>query len=129
MPRKKYDQKKGKKKRVVQRGRIYVTATFNNTIVSITDTKGDVIAWSSTGASGFKGSRKSTSYAATITAENAVNQAKNYGLREAEVYIKGPGPGRSVILRVLRSKGIKMSLIADMTPMPHNGTRPRKSRN
>ncbi len=115
--------------KVVQSARIYVTATFNNTIITVTDQKGNTVAWSSTGSSGFKGSRKSTSYAATVAANNAISKAMNHGMKQAEVYIKGPGPGRSVALRVLRGKGINISLIADMTPMPHNGTRPRKSRN
>jgi len=97
--------------------------------VTVTDQKGNVVAWSSTGSSGFKGSRKSTSYAAAVAAENAITKAINLGMKEAEVYIKGPGPGRDVALRVLRAKGTNITLIADMTPMPHNGTRPRKQRN
>lgn len=116
--------------RVITKGRLYVTATFNNTIVSVTDEKGDVLCWETTGGSGFTGSRKSTPYAATITVENAVNKAKNnYGMNQMDVYLKGPGPGRDVALRVLRAQGIKISLIADLTPVPHNGTRPRKARN
>lgn len=125
----KYNSKKSGQKKVVNTARIYVTATFNNTIITITDQKGNTLAWSSTGSSGFKGSRKSTSYAATIAAENAINQALNMGMKQAEVFIKGPGPGREVALRVLRGKGVEISLIADMTPMPHNGTRARKQRN
>ncbi len=125
----KYSSKKKKSAKVVNTARIYVTATFNNTLVSVTDTNGGVIAWSSTGSSGFKGSRKSTSYAATIAAENAVGKAVEVGMRQAEVFIKGPGPGREVALRVLRSKGVEVTMIADMTPVPHNGTRPRKQRN
>ncbi|HDQ15631.1 MAG TPA: 30S ribosomal protein S11, partial [Bacteroidetes bacterium] len=89
----------------------------------------DVVAWSSTGSSGFKGSRKSTSYAATVTAENAVGKALDLGMRQADVFIKGPGPGREVALRVLRNKGVEINMIADMTPEPHNGTRSRKQRN
>lgn len=125
----KYSSKKKKSSKVVNTARIYVTATFNNTLVSVTDAGGNVIAWSSTGSSGFKGSRKSTSYAATIAAENAVGKAVDYGMRQAEVFIKGPGPGREVALRVLRGKGVEVTMIADMTPEPHNGTRPRKQRN
>ncbi len=124
-----YNSKKKQSKKVVTVARIYVSATFNNTIVTITDQKGNVVAWSSTGSSGFKGSRKSTSYAAAVAAENAITKAINLGMKEAEVYIKGPGPGRDVALRVLRAKGTNITLIADMTPMPHNGTRPRKQRN
>ncbi|MEN8253006.1 MAG: 30S ribosomal protein S11 [Patescibacteria group bacterium] len=114
--------------KVVARGRIYVTATFNNTLASVTDEKGNVLCWSSTGESGFSGSRKSTPYAATITVENAVNRSKAYGMREMDVFIKGPGPGRDVALRVLRAAKIKIGMIADVTPVPHNGTRPRKAK-
>ncbi|HNV45335.1 30S ribosomal protein S11 [Candidatus Woesebacteria bacterium] len=116
--------------KIVPKGRLYVSATFNNTIVSVTDEKGNVLCWESTGGSGFSGSRKSTPYAATITVENAINKAKNnYGMNQMEVYLKGPGPGRDVALRVLRAQGIGVALIADLTPVPHNGTRPRKARN
>ena len=116
--------------RTVTKGSLYVSATFNNTLVSITDEKGNVLCWESTGGSGFSGSRKSTPYAATITIENAINKAKNnYGMNQMDVYLKGPGPGRDVALRVLRAQGIKVNLIADLTPVPHNGTRPRKARN
>ena len=112
----------------VPKGRLYVTATFNNTLVSITDENGNVLAWTSAGESGFSGSRKSTPYAATITLENAINKAKTFGMNEMDVFIKGPGPGRDVTLRVLKAQGIKVSLLADMTPIPHNGTRPRKAK-
>ena len=116
--------------KTVTRGRLYLSATFNNTLVSISDEKGNVLCWESTGGSGFSGSRKSTPYAATITVENAINKAKNnYGMNQMEVYLKGPGPGRDVALRVLRAQGIRVTLIADLTPVPHNGTRPRKARN
>jgi len=123
--------KKNQKKkatRVVPSGRLYVSATFNNTLVSITDEQGAVLCWASTGEAGFSGSRKSTPYAATVTLENAINKAKNYGMSKMDVFIKGPGPGRDVALRVLRAQGIKVSMIADLTPVPHNGTRPRKAR-
>ncbi|MBT4123898.1 MAG: 30S ribosomal protein S11 [Candidatus Pacebacteria bacterium] len=121
---------KSKKKitRVIKKGKMYVSATFNNTLVSITDEKGAVVSWASTGAAGFSGSRKSTPYAATITVENAVNKAKTFGMNEMDIFIKGPGPGRDVALRVLRAQGIKISMIADTTPIPHNGTRPRKAK-
>lgn len=114
--------------RVVPSGRLYVSATFNNTLVSITDEQGAVLCWSSTGEAGFSGSRKSTPYAATVALENAINKAKNYGMSKMDVFIKGPGPGRDVALRVLRAQGIRVSMIADLTPVPHNGTRPRKAR-
>lgn len=114
--------------RVVPAGRMYVTATFNSTLVSVTDEKGNVICWSSAGEAGFSGSRKSTPYAATITVENAVNKAKAFGMNTVDVFIKGPGPGRDVTLRVLRAQGLKVNMIADMTPDPHNGTRPRKAK-
>lgn len=114
--------------RAVPKGRMYVQATFNSTLVSITDDKGNVLCWASTGESGFSGSRKSTPYAATITVENAINKARNYGMNQMDVYLKGPGPGRDVALRVLRAQGIKVSMIADTTPVPHNGTRPRKAK-
>ena len=114
--------------RNIPRGRLYVTATFNSTLVSVTDEGGNVVCWSSTGESGFTGSRKSTPYAATITVENAIAKARNYGMSQMDVFIKGPGPGRDVALRVLRAQGIKVGMIADMTPLPHNGTKPRKAK-
>lgn len=115
-------------KKVVQKGRLYVTATFNSTLASITDESGNVLCWTSAGESGFTGSRKSTPYAATITIENAVAKARNFGMQAMDLFIKGPGPGRDVALRVLKAQGIKVSMIADMTPDPHNGTRPRKAK-
>lgn len=114
--------------RSVPKGRMYVSATFNNTLVSITDEKGNILCWSTTGASGFGGSRKSTPYAATITVENVLNKAKAFGMSEIDVYLKGPGPGRDVALRVVRAQGMKVNMIADTTPSPHNGTRPRKAK-
>ena len=114
--------------KLVPRGRLYVTATFNSTLVSVTDAEGNVLCWSTAGESGFTGSRKSTPYAATITVENAINKARDYGMNQMDVYIKGPGPGRDVALRVLRAQGMRVNMIADMTPIPHNGTRPRKQK-
>lgn len=114
--------------RAVPKGRLYVTATFNNTVVSVTDDKGNVLCWASTGEAGFTGSRKSTPYAATITVENAVNKAKNYGMQEVDIYLKGPGPGRDVALRVARAQRLRINMIVDKTPVPHNGTRPRKAK-
>ena len=113
---------------LVQKGRLYVTATFNSTLASITDENGNVLCWATAGESGFTGSRKSTPYAATITVENAVNKAKAFGMQSMALFIKGPGPGRDVALRVLKSQGIKVPMIVDMTPSPHNGTRPRKAK-
>ena len=116
------------KTRVVPRGCLYVTATFNSTLASVTDDEGNVLCWSTAGESGFSGARKSTPYAATITIENALNKARNFGIQSLAVYIKGPGPGRDVALRVLKAQGIRVTMIADMTPLPHNGTRPRKAK-
>lgn len=117
-----------KQTRAVPKGRLYVTATFNSTLASVTDENGNVVCWASTGESGFTGSRKSTPYAATITVENAIAKARNFGMNQMDVFIKGPGPGRDVALRVLRAQGIKVGMIADMTPVPHNGTKPRKAK-
>jgi small subunit ribosomal protein S11 len=112
----------------VEQGRIYVLATFNNTLVTVTDEFGNTLTWSATGEVGFKGSRKSTPFAATTAIEQAINTAKDRGLREAAVYIKGPGPGRDAALRVLRNSGIKITAMYDVTPIPHNGTRSKKPR-
>ena len=114
--------------RSVPNGRVYITATFNNTLVSITDDQGNVLCWASTGGAGFTGSRKSTPYAATVTMENALNKAKVYGMHSIDVFLKGPGPGRDVALRVIKAQGLRIGMIADMTPMPHNGTRARKAK-
>lgn len=112
----------------VSQGRMYITATFNNTLATFTDQEGNAICWGSTGRVGFSGSKKSTPYAATVAISRVVEEAKSRGARELEVYIKGPGPGRDAALRVLRSSGLKISLIADVTPIPHNGNRPRKKK-
>jgi small subunit ribosomal protein S11 len=120
-----------KKRRItkaIPQGRMYITATFNNTLATITDQNGNTLCWGSTGKSGFTGSRKSTPYAATVSLEKLVDEGKEFGIREIEVFIKGPGPGRDAALRVLRESGIKISMIADVTPIPHNGTRPRKKK-
>jgi small subunit ribosomal protein S11 len=119
--------KKTKSKRITK-GNIYITATFNNTIINVTDSNGNTACWGSSGRSGFKGSRKSTPYAATTAVEDVIRRAKMMGLNEAKVYIKGPGPGRDAVLRVLRGSGIKITMIADVTPIPHNGCRPKKRR-
>lgn len=115
-------------KRQVPRGRVYVQATFNNTIVTVTDEQGNTICWGSSGNAGFSGSRKSTPYAATVTVEKALDKSRDFGLRNVDVYIKGPGPGRDAILRVIKAKGLRVGMIADVTPIPHNGTKPRKRR-
>ncbi len=112
----------------VTSGRVYVTATFNNTLVTITDNKGNTIAWSSAGASGFKGARKSTPFAAITAVEKVATKAKSMGMVSAEVYIKGPGSGRDAAIRALKSAGLNITMIADVTPVPHNGTRAKKKR-
>lgn len=120
---------KTKKYKEIRVGKIYVSASFNNTLVTITDLEGNTLAWGSSGSSGFKGTRKSTPFAATTAVERVVNDARQkYGLEEAEIYIKGPGPGRDASLRAIKSAGLKISIIADVTPMPHNGPRPKKKR-
>ena len=120
--------KKKKVKKTVPVGIAHIHATFNNTIVTITDPKGDVVAWSSSGCNGFKGSRKSTPFAAQIAGETAARKAKDMGVRSVSVLIKGPGSGRESALRALAAQGLNITLIKDTTPMPHNGCRPRKSR-
>tara|TARA_B100000123_G_scaffold249764_1_gene208203 strand:+ start:211 stop:654 length:444 start_codon:yes stop_codon:yes gene_type:complete len=120
--------KKKKIKRVIPSGIAYVQSSFNNTIVSIADTQGNVISWSSAGQKGFKGSRKSTPYAAQIAADSAATKALEYGMKNLTVEIKGPGSGRETALRALQARGFKILSIKDTTPMPHNGTRPPKKR-
>ena len=115
-------------KKNITSGIAYVQATFNNTIVSITDDNGNVVAWSSAGSKGFKGSRKSTPYAAQITADTAATKAQEHGLKTLTVKLKGPGSGRETALRALQSRGFKILSIKDITPMPHNGSRPPKKR-
>jgi len=115
-------------KKQIARGRMYVVATFNNTLVTITDDQGNVMASGTTGMAGFSGSRKSTPYAATMAIERVLNLGRERGLKQVGVYIKGPGAGRDAVLRVLRNSGLKIALLADVTPMPHNGTRPKKQR-
>ena len=117
-----------REKRVVPRGRAYVHATFNNTIVPFTDQQGNTLAWGSAGKTGFKGSRKSTPYAARVAAEEASKAAKELGMQEVEIFIKGPGPGRESAIRAIQSLGIKVRSITDTTPVPHNGCRPPKRR-
>jgi small subunit ribosomal protein S11 len=120
--------KKVKLKRDISSGIAFVNSTFNNTIISITDEHGNVISWSSAGLKGFKGSRKSTPYAAQIAADDAGNKAYDQGLRILSVQVKGPGSGRETALRALQSRGFKITSIKDTTPLPHNGTRAPKKR-
>lgn len=110
------------------RARVYITATFNNTIVTFTDGEGKTICWGSSGVSGFKGARKSTPYAATTTMDGAARKAMAQGVKEVEVRVKGPGQGRDAALRALRAVGLKMNMIADVTPIPHDGPRAKKRR-
>jgi small subunit ribosomal protein S11 len=126
MPRRTRTKKKEKKN--IANGVVHIQSTFNNTIVTITDAVGNVISWSSSGVMGFKGSRKSTPFAAQMTAEDAVKKAQEHGLRNVEVYVKGPGAGRESALRALQSAGLNVSMIRDVTPIPHNGCRPPKRR-
>ncbi|HOK05943.1 MAG TPA: 30S ribosomal protein S11 [Syntrophales bacterium] len=119
---------KKKEKKNIPEGIAHIQSTFNNTIVTITDLSGNVIAWSSAGIQGFKGSRKSTPFAAQLAAEDAVKKAKEHGLRTVQVYVKGPGAGRESALRSLQAAGLTITLIRDVTPIPHNGCRPPKRR-
>ncbi len=113
---------------VSDKGKVYITSTFNNTLVTVTNDNGDVIAWGSAGAAGFKGTRKSTPYAAGAAMESVVKKAVEKGLKTVEVYVKGPGAGRDTALRAIKSGGLSISLIADITPIPHNGPRAKKKR-
>ena len=119
---------KKKTKKNVQTGIVYIQSTFNNTIITITDVSGNVLSWSSAGARGFKGSRKSTPFAAQVAAESAGKAAQECGVKNLEVRIKGPGPGRESAVRALNALGLKITSISDVTPVPHNGCRPPKRR-
>jgi len=127
-PKKSSYSKKKKSKKNVLNGIAYVQSTFNNTIISIADTSGNVISWASSGQKGFKGSRKSTPYAAQVAADAAASKAVEYGMKVLSVEVKGPGSGRETALRALQAKGFKIISIKDTTPMPHNGSRPPKKR-
>ena len=120
--------RKKRERRVVPRGAAHIKASFNNTIISLTDPAGNVIAWSSAGASGWKGSRKSTPYAAQVAAENAARKALDLGLKTVEVFVRGPGAGREAAIRALEATGLEVTAITDVTPIPHNGCRPPKRR-
>jgi small subunit ribosomal protein S11 len=117
-----------KGKRTLSSGQVHIFSTFNNTIVTITDNKGNTVTWGSSGSVGFKGSRKSTPFAARLAAEQAIKAAMAMGMQEAELYVKGPGPGREAAIRAVQSLGIKVTSITDVTPVPHNGCRPPKKR-
>ena len=120
--------KKRRVKKSVDRGQAHIQSTFNNTIVTITDLKGNTVSWSSAGQLNFKGSKKSTPYAAQMASDNAARIAREYGMKTVEVYVKGPGSGREVAIRALQSAGLEVTMIKDVTPVPHNGCRPPKRR-
>lgn len=119
---------KKKDRKNISNGVVHVNATFNNTIITITDTQGNTISWSTSGSNGFKGSRKSTPYAAQVTAEVAAKKAQDHGMKTVAVEVKGPGSGRESALRALQAVGFQVTSIRDVTPVPHNGCRPRKRR-
>jgi small subunit ribosomal protein S11 len=126
-PSKKVVRKK-KERKNISNGVAHIQATFNNTIITITDPVGNVLAWSTAGAKGFKGSRKSTPFAAQMAAEDCAKKAQEHGMRSVEIYVKGPGSGRESALRALQAAGFSISFIKDVTPIPHNGCRPPKRR-
>lgn len=117
-----------KAKRTLSSGQVHIMATFNNTIVTISDPGGNTVAWGSAGSAGFKGSRKSTPFAARLAAEQAIKAAMSMGLQEVEVFVKGPGPGRESAIRAVQALGLRITAISDITPVPHNGCRPPKKR-
>ena len=120
--------RKRKERKLVERGAAHISSSFNNTIVTITDTQGNALSWASSGGLGFRGSRKSTPYAAQTAAETAAKAAMEYGLKSVEVFVKGPGSGREAAIRALQAVGLEVSMIKDVTPIPHNGCRPPKRR-
>ncbi len=128
MPTRRNTRTKRRDRRHVDRGVAHIRSTFNNTIVTITDPQGNALSWASAGGSGFKGSRKSTPFAAQLAAETAAKGAMEYGLKEVEVLVKGPGSGREAAIRSLQAAGLEVSMIKDVTPIPHNGCRPPKRR-
>lgn len=128
MPQKKRTRVKKRERKSIPAGKAYIQSTFNNTIVTLTDPQGNVIAWGSSGTAGFKGSRKGTPYAAQLAARDAARRAMEHGLRQIEVYVKGPGSGREAAIRSLQSSGLYITGIRDVTPVPHNGCRPPKRR-
>jgi small subunit ribosomal protein S11 len=128
MGRRRQTQSRKKAKKMVPRGVAHIFATFNNTIVTITDPQGNTVAWASAGNAGFRGSRKSTPYAARLAAQNAASTAQDNGMQEIEIFVKGPGPGREAAIRALAASGMHLTAIHDITPVPHNGCRPPKRR-
>lgn len=128
MPKRIIKSKKQSLEKKVSSGRVYVTATFNNTLVTLTDASGNTLAWGTSGASGFKGARKSTPFAAISAMEAVAKRAKEMGMSQVELFIKGPGSGRDATIKALRGAGINITMIADVTPIPHNGPRPKKRR-
>jgi small subunit ribosomal protein S11 len=125
---KKTVRRKRRERKNIERGQAHIQASFNNTLVTLTDTSGNALAWSSAGSLGFKGSRKSTPFAAQMASEAAAKSAMEHGLKHVEVYVKGPGSGREAAIRALQSAGLEITMIKDITPIPHNGCRPPKRR-
>ena len=119
---------KRRERKNIEKGQAHIVSSFNNTMVTLSDLNGNVISWASAGQLGFRGSRKSTPFAATVAVENALNKSRAFGLSEIDVYIKGIGPGRDVVLNVLRAARLRLGMIVDRTPIPHNGTRSRKAK-
>jgi small subunit ribosomal protein S11 len=117
-----------KTKRTLSSGQVHIYATFNNTIVTVTDSQGNTVCWGSAGSAGFKGSRKSTPFAARLATEKAVKEAMGMGMQEVTVFVKGPGPGRDAAIRAIQALGLRVTAITDLTPVPHNGCRPPKKR-
>jgi small subunit ribosomal protein S11 len=128
MPQKKKVRAKKRERKLIHEGKAFIQSTFNNTIITLTDAKGNVVAWGSSGTAGFKGSRKGTPYAAQMAAQAAAAKAKEQGLRQVEVFVRGPGSGREAAIRSIQASGIVVTGIRDVTPVPHNGCRPRKRR-
>jgi small subunit ribosomal protein S11 len=128
MVKKKTSRVSKRERKAIPRGRAYIQSTFNNTIITLTDPQGNVISWGSSGTAGFKGSRKGTAYAAQRAAEAAAKKGMEHGLRQVDVYVKGPGSGREAAIRSLQAAGLNITSIRDVTPIPHNGCRPPKRR-
>lgn len=128
MPKKRKTGVRKKERKLIAEGKAFIQSTFNNTIITITDPKGNVVAWGSSGTAGFKGSRKGTPYAAQMAAQVAASKAKEHGIRQVQVFIQGPGSGREAAIRSIQASGISVTAIKDVTRIPHNGCRPRKRR-